>query len=260
MGTLTTVEDHGRVRVVTLNREPQLNALCTELIDALMALIADAQVDDRIGCLVIRGAGERAFCAGADLGEILGADHERARLFINNGHALMNAVAEADVPIIAAVDGWALGGGMELALACHLIVGSARAKFGLPEAKIGCMPGFGGTQRIFRLTSKSFAMRMLLDGEPVRADEAYHHGLLAFEPIAPAEFHPRVLEIATKIANGSKSGQERILRAARLAVHPTALEYEAALAAAAISSADGQEGISAFNDKRTPNFHRSSDD
>jgi enoyl-CoA hydratase len=260
MGTVTTVADHGRVRIVSLAREPQLNALCTELIDELKAAISAAERDDRIGCVVLRGAGNRAFCAGADLGEILGAHHEKARLFIDNGHALMNAVSDANLPVIAAVDGWALGGGMELALACHLIIGSTRARFGLPEAKIGCMPGFGGTQRIFGLTSKSFAMRMLLVGDPVHADEAYRHGLLAFEPIAPEDFHARVLEVATAIANGSKTGQERILRAARLAVQPAALEYEAALAAAAISSADGQDGISAFNEKRTPNFHRSPHD
>jgi enoyl-CoA hydratase len=259
MGALTTVEDRERIRIITLNREPQLNALCTELIDELKMLIADAQSDDHVGCVVLRGAGERAFCAGADLGEILEADHEQARLFINNGHALMNTVADANVPVIAAVDGWALGGGMELALACHLIIGSTRAKFGLPEAKIGCMPGFGGTQRIFALAPKAFAMRMLLDGEPVRADEAHHYGLLALAPIEPENFDERVLEVAAKIASGSKTGQERILRATRMAFTPAGLEYEAALAAAAISSVDGQEGISAFNQKRTPNFHRSTD-
>jgi enoyl-CoA hydratase len=260
VGPLTIVEDHGRVRIVTISRKPQLNALCTELIDELNSRLDEAENDDRIGCLVIRGAGERAFCAGADLSEILDADHERARLFINRGHALMNAIANADIPVIAAVDGWALGGGMELALACHLIISSSRSRFGLPEAKIGCMPGFGGTQRIFAAVSRPFAMRMLLDGEPVAADEAYHHGLLAFAPIVPHEFEARVLEIATTIARGSRTGQERILRAARLAIEPAALEYEAALAAAAISSADGQEGIRAFSEKRTPTFHRSSDD
>lgn len=255
---MTTVEDHGRVRILTLSREKQLNALCTELIDELSAHVVDAEHDDRVGCVVIRGAGERAFCAGADLAEIRDADHERARVFIQRGHALMNAIAEANVPVVAAVDGWALGGGMELALACHLIVSSTRSRFGLPEATIGCMPGFGGTQRIFAATSRPFAMRMLLDGQPVNAEDAYHHGLLAFAPLAPEDFGARVREIASAIARGSRSGQERILRAARLASKPAALEYEAALAAAAISSADGHEGIRAFAEKRTPNFHRRS--
>lgn len=260
MGVLTTIEDHGRVRILTLNREKQLNALCTELIDELTVHLVEVQSNDDIGCLVIKGAGERAFCAGADLGEILDADQARAISFINRGHALMNLIADANVPVIAAVDGWALGGGMELALACHLIVSSTRSRFGLPEAKIGCMPGFGGTQRIFAAATRPFAMRMLLDGESVTSDEAYHHGLLAFAPISPDEFPARTLEIASRIARGSRPGQERILRAARLASKPAALEYEAALAAAAISSSDGQEGIRAFAEKRTPTFHRSSDD
>lgn len=260
MGAMTLVEDHGRVRIVTISREEQLNALNTELIKDLTTCLQEAQNDDRVGCLVIRGAGERAFCAGADLSEILGADQAQAGMFINRGHALMTAIANADIPVIAAVDGWALGGGMELALACHLIIGSTRSRFGLPEAKIGCMPGFGGTQRIFAAVSRPFAMRMLLDGEPVGADEAHQHGLLAFAPIAPGDFEATTLQISTKIARGSRSGQERILRAARLASEPAALEYEAALAAAAISSADGQEGIQAFAEKRTPKFHRSSND
>lgn len=258
MDTMSRAEDHGRVRVVTLAREKNLNALCTQLIEELADHLDEAQHDEGVGCLVLRGAGEKAFCAGADLDEILGAGHERASAFIDRGHALMEAIESAGVPVIAAVDGWALGGGMELALACHLIVSSTASRFGLPEAKIGCMPGFGGTQRIFAATTKPFAMRMLLSGEPVTADEAFHNGLLSFAPIAREEFSARVLDIAGTIARGSRPGTERILRAARLASAPAALEFEAALAATAISSADGQEGIRAFTEKRAPEFRRSS--
>lgn len=259
MGELSLVEDRGRVRIITLNRQKQLNALCTELISELSAHLAEAQCDDGVGCLVIRGAGPKAFCAGADLDEILDADHARAQAFIDRGHALMNAIAGADIPVIAAVNGWALGGGMELALACHLILSSTASRFGLPEAKIGCMPGFGGTQRLFSATTRPFAMRMLLDGRPVTATEAHHHGLLSFAPVSPEEFEAEVDKVAGAIADGSRPGLRRILRAAHLAAEPAALEYEAALAAAAISSPDGQEGIRAFTEKRPPMFHRSSD-
>jgi enoyl-CoA hydratase len=257
---MTNVEDQGRVRFVTLTRMPQLNALCSELIEELLGIVGQAQDDATIGCLVVRGAGERAFCAGADLAEILDADGERATAFINRGHRLMSAIADSDVPVIAAVDGWALGGGMELALACHILMSSTRSRFGLPEAKIGCMPGFGGTQRIFGAVSRPFAMRMLLDGEPVSASEAYHHGLIAFAPSEPKTFEEDVRTVADRVASNSRAGQARILRAARSAARPDALELEAALAAAAISSVDGQEGIRAFSEKRAPRFNGGSAD
>ncbi|WP_433192265.1 enoyl-CoA hydratase/isomerase family protein [Nocardia sp. CA-107356] len=250
--------DEGRVRVLTMDRPDSLNALNSEMLFSLQHHLAEIEADDGVGCVVIRGAGDRAFCAGADLDEIRGLDYEAAHRFLSRGHGVMTAIAHARVPVVAAVDGWALGGGFELMLACHIVVASTSSRFGLPEAKIGCMPGFGGTQRLLHAVGKPVALRMMLSGEPIDAQTAWQVGLLSQPPVPPADLEPTVRALAESIASGSRTGMKRILDAAGAAARPAALDYEAALAAAAIASADGQEGITAFAERRPPIFARGS--
>ncbi|WP_200936166.1 enoyl-CoA hydratase/isomerase family protein [Marmoricola sp. Leaf446] len=245
----------GRVLTIELSRPQQLNALNSEVLTLLRETITDAQHDAAVGCVVIRGAGPRAFSAGADLEEIRGLGVEAAQEFINAGHRTMKAIAASDVPVIAAVDGYALGGGFELALACHLVVASDRSQFGLPEARIGCMPGFGGTQRLPLAVGAPAAMHLLLTGERIRADRAWQVGLLSVPPLDPGSLEEEVTRIADLIASGSRRGVANILDAARRAVAPAALEHEAALAALSIASRDGQEGITSFAERRAPLFH-----
>ncbi|MGW4720272.1 enoyl-CoA hydratase/isomerase family protein [Nocardia sp. NPDC004260] len=258
MGAVISRDDEGRVRILTLNRPDSLNALNSETLFALRDHLAETNADEGVGCVVIRGAGNRAFCAGADLDEIRGLSYEAAHRFLSQGHEVMTAIADAEVPVVAAVDGWALGGGFELMLACHIVVASTSSRFGLPEAKIGCMPGFGGTQRLLHAVSKPVALQMMLSGEPIDAQTAWQVGLLSQPPVPSADLELTVRALAESIASGSRTGTRRILAAAAAAARPAALDYEAVLAAAAIASADGQEGIAAFAERRPPNFARGS--
>lgn len=255
MGAVIETTRTGRVLTIELSRPDQLNALNSEVLTLVREAVVGVQQDASVGCVVIRGAGPRAFSAGADLDEIRGLGIEAAQEFINAGHRTMTAIATSDVPVLAAVDGYALGGGFELALACHLVVASDRSQFGLPEARIGCMPGFGGTQRLPRAVGGPAAMHLLLTGERIRADRAWEVGLLSVPPLDPEALDGEVTRIAELIASGSRRGVANILDAARRALAPAALEHEAALAAMSIASRDGQEGITSFAERRAPRFH-----
>ncbi len=256
MAALIDVTDDGRVRFLTLNRPDRLNALNSDVLGGLAAEVDRAGADPAIGCLVIRGSGDRAFCAGADLGEITGLSADAAHAFIRRGHRAMLAIEQSTIPVIAAVDGFALGGGFEMALACHLVVASDRSSFGLPEAKIGCIPGFGGTQRLMTAVGRAPAFHLLLTGERIDAARAWEIGVLSVPPVPAAALPAEVTRLAATVAAGSRGGLTSILEAGRRAARPAELEHEAALAALAIASADGQEGITAFAERRTPVFRK----
>ncbi|WP_406020587.1 enoyl-CoA hydratase/isomerase family protein [Nocardioides sp. NBC_00850] len=256
MGALIDITQDGRVLTLELNRPKQMNALNSEVLRLLLGAFEDIQDDSSVGCVVIRGAGERAFSAGADLEEIRGLRVEDAQAFIQTGHRTMSAIASSSVPVIAEVDGFALGGGFEMMLACHLVIASDRSRFGLPEARIGCIPGFGGTQRLVASVGKPAAMHLMLSGEPIEADRAWQIGLLSLPPLDPAELPQETGRLASLIASGSRTGLANILEAARPAFAPAALAQEAALAAISIASRDGQEGITSFAERRDPDFHK----
>jgi enoyl-CoA hydratase len=246
----------GRVLVLELNRPGQLNALNSDVLRLILENIEAVQDDSSVGCVVIRGTGDRAFSAGADLEEILGLDVVEAQAFINAGHRTQSAIATSVVPVVAEVDGFALGGGFEMMLACHLVVASDRSQFGLPEARIGCIPGFGGTQRLPASVGKPVAMYLMLSGERIDAARAWEVGLLSVPPLPSDDLPLEVARLANLIASGSRTGMANILEAARPAVAPAALAQEAALAAISIASPDGQEGISSFAERRAPAFHK----
>ncbi len=255
---LIGVHDEGRVRTLVLNRPQQLNALNSALLEELVGHIRLAAGVSNVGCLVITGAGERAFSAGADLDEIRGLTAEQAHQFIRGGHRAMSCLEQSPVPIVAQVDGFALGGGFELMLACHVVIASERSQFGLPEARIGCIPGFGGTQRLSTAVGKATAFHLMLTGSRVDAERAWQIGLLSVPPVPSADLAGEVQHTAELIASGSRPGLATLLEAARAGVVAPALEHEAALAALAISSPDGQEGITAFAERRDPVFHKES--
>jgi enoyl-CoA hydratase len=245
----------GRVRHLTFNRPDALNALNRHVLTALESELAAVERDDAIGAVLIDGAGDRAFCAGADLTELAGLDATQAHELLQRGQRIVTAVEEIPVPVVAAVDGHALGGGFEIMLACPVVLASERSSFGLPEARLGLMPGYGGTQRLRRAIGHAPAMAMLLSGRPIDADRAWHFGLLSGPP-APAADLPRFAdELAADLAGLSRPNLARLRTAARSPVdHVDGLRLEASLAALTIASADGQEGIRAFLDRRTPMF------
>lgn len=255
MGSLINTKQDGRILRIELDRPDQLNALNSEVLRMLKDTVRSAQTDFSVGCVVISGSGERAFSAGADLDEIRGLSVERAQTFIRGGHETMSALADSVVPVVAEVDGYALGGGFELMLACHVVVASDRSSFGLPEARIGCIPGFGGTQRLPLSVGKPAAMHLMLTGDRIDAHRAWQIGLLSVPPAAPGDLKRVVDVVAQQIASGSRSGMANILDATRPSVVPAALDHEAALAALSIAAHDGQEGISSFAERRAPVFH-----
>ncbi|WP_326686200.1 enoyl-CoA hydratase/isomerase family protein [Streptomyces sp. NBC_01795] len=255
MDPLIEVDETAQVRSITLNRPDRLNALNGAVLDHLADEIRRVTEETTaVRCLVIRGAGDRAFSAGADLEEIRGLDADQAHAFIRRGHRAMTAIEHSPVPVLAEVDGFALGGGFELMLACHVVIASDRSQFGLPEARIGCIPGFGGTQRLSRAVGKAAAFHLMLTGGRIDAHRAWEIGLLSVPPVPAAELRDEAEATAGQIASGSRTGLANLLEAARQGTSGPSLEHEAALAALSIASADGQEGITSFAERRKPVF------
>jgi enoyl-CoA hydratase len=245
----------GRVRHLTLNRPRALNALNREVLAELARELDAIRGDEAVGAVLIDGSGDRAFCAGADLTELVELDPTSAHELHRRGQRVMTAVEELPVPVVAAVDGYALGGGCELALACPVVLASDRAKFGLPEAKLGLMPGYGGTQRLRRAIGRAPAMAMMLTGRPVDAERAWHLGLLSQPPLSPPDLAEAASSLVAELAALSRPNLGLILESARSSSEgEEGLRHEAALGALAISSQDGQEGVRSFREKRTPTF------
>jgi enoyl-CoA hydratase len=257
MTTPVRARTEGRVRHLTLDRPGALNALDREVLDLLAAEFAAVRDDPSFGAVLIDGAGGRAFCAGADLTELRGADASAAHALLRRGQRVMAAVEALPIPVIAAVDGYALGGGCELALACPLVLASDRSCFGLPEARLGLVPGYGGTLRLRRAIGRAPALAMLLTGRPIPASTAWQLGLLSAPPEKPADLSAVAADLAAEVAGLSRANLALVLESARSSAESEeALRHEAALAALAISSRDGQEGIAAFLGKRSPRFAR----
>jgi enoyl-CoA hydratase len=247
------VEPAPGIRLLTLNRPDKLNALSKALLAELSHLLSGYDADTEVGCVVLTGAG-RAFAAGADISDMLErgvasyADPERL--------ACWRAIEGFSKPIIAAVNGYALGGGLELALLCDIIIASQAAQFATPEIKIGSFPGDGGTQRLPRLVGKSFAMQMVLTGDMVDASLAERKGLVS-EVVEADRLLPRALEIAAAIAAKSVAitpyAKKAVLAAFETELQ-SGLEIEHRLTVEAFGKEDRIEGLRAFAEKRAPAF------
>jgi enoyl-CoA hydratase len=253
---LVTVRDDGPVRHLTIDRPQARNALNAGVFDALEAAFEDVAAAG-VRVVVLAGAGGRAFCAGADLDELRGLDGIAARALLARGQRVLRRLETLGVPSIAAVRGWALGGGFELALACSLVVAGRSARFGLPEAGLGLMPGYGGTQRLTRQAGAKAALAVMLTGDPIGADRAWELGLLARPPVGDDDVEAAAAELAARLASRSPSALRLILEAVAAAgAREADLAHETALAALATSSADAAEGVDAFLSKREPAWER----
>jgi enoyl-CoA hydratase len=246
--------DHDGVVLVTLDRPEVLNALdyrtLGELADALEALDRDGSVR----CVVITGAGDRAFAAGADIKEM--ADATPVTMSVANNFARWERLKRVRVPMIAAVRGFALGGGCELAMACDMVVAAEDATFGQPEIKLGIMPGAGGTQRLTRALGKARAMELILTGRTFTAREAYERGLVS-EIVAREEALPAALALASEIASlpplAVRAAKEAVNRASELSLE-AGLEFERRNFFMLFASDDQKEGMAAFVEKRKPSW------
>ena len=251
---IVLVERDGRVGVVTMNRPKQLNALSGELMGAVVAALRELDTDPEIRAIVLAGS-ERTFAAGADITEL--ASGTPVSLYESRRIDAWDSIRDVRTPIVAAVSGFCLGGGCELAMLCDLVVASETAKFGQPEINLGVLPGAGGTQRLTRAVGKAIAMDMILTGRMLSAREALDFGLVARVVAKEAwldEAKRVAAEIAAKGPIAIRLAKEAIDKAfeAPLAV---GVEFERRAFYLARASDDATEGLNAFVEKRPPDFH-----
>jgi enoyl-CoA hydratase len=241
----------GRVALLTINRPDKLNALNQQVRDEMLALLDEIETDDGVGAVVITGAGEKSFIAGADIGEFAGRTPFDQREAMRSPR-VFDIMASFPKPVIAMINGFCLGGGCELAASCDIRVASDQARFGQPEINLGLIPGGGGTQRLPPLIGLGQAMRLILSGEMISADEAARIGLV--DLVAPAdELRATTLALAAKIAAKSpltlKVAKEALRASQRMAVEEGLL-YERDLFCLCFSTEDKAEGVAAFLEKR----------
>lgn len=245
----------GRVATLTVNRPDKLNALNASVRKEFVAALGELQRDDEVRVVVVTGAGDKAFVAGADIGEFEGrspVDQFR----VMKAFGMVEAVDAFPKPVIAAINGYCLGGGCELAMACDIRIASENAKLGQPEINLGILPGAGGTQRLPRLVGLGTAFKLLYTGELVTAAEALRIGLVD-DVVAPDELETQVLELAQSIAAKSPVALQLIKEAVRASVRQPldeGLRLESTLFGLAFSSEDKQEGVRAFLEKRKAHF------
>lgn len=250
------VETRDRILYVTINRESKLNALNKVTLTELHYVITNSFHDDTIGGLIITGAGQKAFVAGADISEFADFNTDEGRELAREGQSkVFDVIQNSEKPIIAAINGFALGGGLELAMACHIRVASTTAKMGLPEVSLGLIPGYGGTQRLSQLIGRGRALEMILTADMVSAEEAYRTGLVnhVFEPDIIIE---KSEEIIKKIMSRSPFAVGCAIRAVNAAFVEGQNGYESEIAefSNCFGSEDFKEGVAAFLGKRKAEF------
>jgi enoyl-CoA hydratase len=246
----------GAIAYVTMNRPKVLNALNKRAITDLKAAFEEARDDSAVRGVIFTGAGDKAFIAGADINEVAADTPVEAQEKTKRGQAVMDLIENLGKPVIAAVNGFALGGGCESALACTIRLASENARFGLPEVKLGIMPGYGGTQRLPRLVGKGVALHLILTGEMISAQEAYRIGLVN-EVVPNAELIGRAEAILNQIGANAPLSVKFALQAVNNGLETSLSEglfLEASLVAICTSTEDKKEGTSAFFEKRSPKF------
>ena len=249
------LEQRGRVALVTMNRPEKRNALDGQMRCAFLGVMDRVRRDANTRAVVLTGAGDKAFVAGADIGEFEGrspVDQYR----IMRLPTIFEAIERSPKPVIAAINGFCLGGGMELALACDIRIASTNAKLGQPEVNLGIIPGGGGTQRLPRIVGLGHALRLILTGEMITADDALKLGLVE-EVVAPDALIDRAMAIAEQIASKSPvaiAAAKEATRAAMSLPLEEGLRLETSLFQLCFSSEDKAEGVRAFLEKRAPNF------
>ncbi len=250
------VEDRGAVRRITLNRPEKLNALNLATLRELLSAFTAAASDDGVRVVVLTGAGPKAFVAGADIAEMNSLTPIQARDFSREGQRLMRTIETLGKPVIAMVNGFALGGGLELAMACHLRIAADSARVGQPEVNLGLIPGFGGTQRLLRLCGRGPALELCLLGAPIDAARAQALGIVT--RVVPADqLGAETDALADQLAAAAPQALRGVIDAVVLggeADLATGLDYETQAFALAFSTQDMKEGTDAFLARRKPAF------
>ncbi len=253
---LISIMDDAAVRTVTVNRPDKLNALNRATLEALDTAFSEAAADPAVRVVVLTGAGPKAFVAGADIAEMNGLSAVQGRDFSLLGQGLMRRIERMPKPVIGKINGFALGGGLELAMACHLRVASETAKVGQPEIHLGLIPGFGGSQRLLRLCGRAAALELCLLGSPITAARAAQLGIVN-EVVPAAELDARVQALASQLASAAPLALRGILDAIHIGGECSlgeGLEYESAQFGLMFATEDMREGTSAFLARRPPVF------
>ncbi|MEJ2049913.1 MAG: enoyl-CoA hydratase-related protein [Calditrichota bacterium] len=244
------------VAYVTINRPEKLNALDAETITELYQVFKKLKQNEDVLVIVVKGEGEKAFVAGADINEINRHDDISGRIFSLRGQKVFRYIEKLNKPVIAAIKGYALGGGCELAMSCHLRIASENAKFGQPEINLGLIPGYGGTQRLPRLIGRTRALNLLLSGDNIDAKTAHEFGLVN-ELVPEEKLSERVAELAQNLANKAPIATKYILQSVIDGQDmnlDAGLNLEAELFGNLCSTSDMKEGTAAFLEKRKPVF------
>jgi enoyl-CoA hydratase len=251
--------EKGEIATVTVNRPKALNALNRSVVEGLAEVVREVRIDPAIRVLIVTGAGDRAFVAGADIAQMSAMSVVDGMEFCALGHRVMAGLEELPIPVIAAVNGFALGGGTELALGCDLIIASEKARFGQPEINLGLIPGFGGTQRLPHRIGQARARELILTGDMIDAPTALQWGLVN-KVVTPEDLMPETRKLAAKLA--TKSGftlrqAKAALRASFTMEEDAGLRFEQSAFGLCFGSQDKVEGTKAFVEKRDPQWqHR----
>jgi len=249
-------EKKGNIGLLTINRPDKMNAISMELTSELKQLLDEVENDEELRVLVVTGAGDKAFVAGADINELVDREAKIGRRVSKERQEIFSRIENLHVPVIAAVNGYALGGGLELALACSMRICSEKAQFGAPEVKLGIIPGDGGTQRLPRLVGSGRAMEMILTGDFIDAQEAYRIGLVN-KVVPPEKLMEAAMELAQKIASrpplAVRYAKEAVNRSQEGAAGP-GFALESFLHALCCTTEDKKEGVAAFLEKRKGEF------
>lgn len=250
------IADHDAVRLVTVHRPDKLNALDAATLDALHAAFDAAAVDEAVRVVVLTGAGPKAFVAGADIAEMSGLTPVQGRDFSLRGQRMMRRVEKMPKPVIAMINGFALGGGLELAMSCHLRIAAETAKLGQPEINLGLIPGFGGSQRLLRLAGRAAVLELCLTGAPVDAARALQLGIVN-RVVPAADLEVETMQLAQQLAAAAPLALRGILDCVNVGGEcgiEEALEYESAQFGLIFSTQDMREGTQAFLQRRKPAF------
>lgn len=248
------VEKEGKTAIVTLNRPQSLNALNAQTISELSQCLTELENDSDCRVIILTGSGEKSFVAGADIKEFADFGQQKAEELARTGqNSLFNKVENTKKPVIAAVNGFALGGGLELAMACHIRYASENAKLGLPEVTLGLIPGYGGTQRLPKLVGKGLANELIFSAKMIPAQRAKEIGLLN-EVFSLEELLPKAKELAGQIANNSPMAISKAIEAVNLSDTDQGFEKEIVSFGELFETDDKKEGVTAFLEKRKPNF------
>lgn len=250
------IDQKGRIQYITINRESKLNALNKETLHELNTALTKAFTNDQVGGIIITGAGTKAFVAGADIAEFVDVNIDAAHKISREAHTnVFDTIENGSKPVIAAINGFALGGGLELAMACHIRIAADNAKMGLPEVTLGLIPGYGGTQRLTQLVGKGKALELIMTADMLTAAEAHQHGLVN-HVVSQPELLPKAEEILSKILARAPLAIAAAIKAVNAAADSTVDGFEVEIEAFSkcFGTDDFKEGVAAFLQKRKPDF------